>query len=204
VRVCTERRSARVYRAQKCAHVFCVCVQSVVLPPELVAAACAWATCCMSTPVAMLDEFQLVATRLQDSLRRRDATASKLCMQEVQLRLIARYEAQAALGYTACDATRVRDACTSGTAACIFSYDMVPYVVAMYDDDGRMCGTGTVVRSGDGDDWLVLTSSAAVGGGGGGSVRFFVEQGVAACDHIEMKLDDGAAYRFGPEAVMVR
>ena len=122
--------------------------------------------------------------------------------------LVARYEAQAALGYTACDATRVRDACTNGTAACIFSYDMVPYVVAMYDDDGRMCGTGTVVRSGDGDDWLVLTSSAAVGGGGGrgggGSVRFFVEQGVAACDHIEMKLDDGAVYRFGPEAVMVR
>jgi len=162
----------------------------------------------MSTPVAMLDEFQLVATRLQDSLRRRDATASNLCMQEVQHRLVARYEAQAPLGYTACDATRVRDACTSGTAACIFSYDMVPYVVAMYDGDGRMCGTGTVVRSGDGDDWLVLTSSAAVGRGGGrgggGSVRFFVEQGVAACDHIEMKLDDGAVYRFGPEAVMVR
>jgi hypothetical protein len=124
-------------------------------------------------------------------------------MQEVSQRLTARRVAQAALGYTACDVTRYRACRTRDLTLPNCAHDIVPYVVAIDDAaDKGVCGSGTVVRDGDGD-WLLLTS-AAVLFVSGGAVRFFVERGVPREQQIAVCMDKTSVYRVGTEGVLVR
>ncbi len=179
--------------------------------------AVAWGTLCRHTPVALMDEFANLAERINLHLRHcANITQVKDDLREVVHRLVARCNAQHALGFPMSDLCSYEflqsknmwpDDMVGLTSHKLipdsfigqgFLLDVYPFVVHVGGS-----GSGTVCTVDD--DWYLL-SCAAVVSASNGTIVFFHEDGVGEKDQVVMTMDVSSICTVSADgqAVLVR